>query len=356
MTLNWPALPVPLADKPAGLLFAFWFSRTRKPLLSLALDRRRRPSFLATTAARSLADAQVVVKAFFIRRTAPRRRSAPDGAESEGRGPERPARCRQTISGLAQFIGPSYSLNSQFREPALTGISAMPSHPKFNACAHGFTLVEMMVVVAIIVILAALAVPAYTTYSLKAKFTEVVVATAPTKSAIAVCATSGDCVSGGQIYLGGGIPPTPTAHQFYELMYTQVYSSSLSASQVDAIADQWTAAGFYIAQAPGYSLSYPIYCSKIVSDPGDCQSTSLLMPTVSPPLPIPCVGSAPGCSPSTKYAQSVSYDTAGVITATAVANAGLAQETYLLTPNYSSGRVDWNASGTCLTRAGGALC
>ena len=51
----------------------------------------------------------------------------------------------------------------------------------------GFTLIELMIVVAIIGILAAVALPAYQQYTLKAKFTEVVLATANYKTAIEVC-------------------------------------------------------------------------------------------------------------------------------------------------------------------------
>lgn len=79
---------------------------------------------------------------------------------------------------------------------------------------QGFTLIELMIVVAIIGILAAIAIPSYQNYVNKSKFTEVIMATAPYKTAIDACYQNYQlftaCTPG-----SGGVPPDTTAGTGY---------------------------------------------------------------------------------------------------------------------------------------------
>jgi type IV pilus assembly protein PilA len=77
-----------------------------------------------------------------------------------------------------------------------------------NKAQKGFTLIELMIVVAIIGILAAVALPAYQTYTQKARFAEVTTAVGARVTAITVCVQTGGTtcnVAGGE-----GIPANIT--------------------------------------------------------------------------------------------------------------------------------------------------
>lgn len=63
----------------------------------------------------------------------------------------------------------------------------MKSIKAIQRAQQGFTLIELMIVVAIIGILAAVALPAYQDYTVKAKMGNALAAASPLKTAVAVC-------------------------------------------------------------------------------------------------------------------------------------------------------------------------
>jgi len=79
----------------------------------------------------------------------------------------------------------------------------------YKQAQKGFTLIELMIVIAIIGILAAVAVPQYSTYTKRAKFSEVIMATTEFKAPAEIAVQTGAVSATANLSAGSfGIPTT----------------------------------------------------------------------------------------------------------------------------------------------------
>lgn len=129
----------------------------------------------------------------------------------------------------------------------------------------GFTLLELLVVIAVIGVLASLAVPRFQNYIKKAKFVEVVNAAAPYKMAVEVCVQR----TGGETACDAGAEGVPAA----------VTTASGVIASIAVINGKITITGTIVVDEKNYILTPTVNAGAVNwSQGGTCEAASLCEP------------------------------------------------------------------------------
>ncbi|MFT5391262.1 MAG: type IV pilus assembly protein PilA [Gammaproteobacteria bacterium] len=122
-----------------------------------------------------------------------------------------------------------------------------------NSLQRGFTLIELMIVVAIIGILAAVAIPAYQDYTVKAKVQEGTNLSNPARTALGIACSEGEL--NGITHLGMGL----SASTEYKGKYTRSVLAAGASTSTGSVAIVYTAIGSAIAT--GQNVVYNGTCT-----------------------------------------------------------------------------------------------
>jgi len=147
---------------------------------------------------------------------------------------------------------------------------------------QGFTLIELMIVVAIIGILAAVALPAYQDYTVKARISEAILATSQCRTAVSEVYQTG--VSGTAPGAGGWGCESSTATTKYVAQISTNDDGMISVLTATNVADLKTASNTTITLTPLTSANASM---TVATNMGQQVSTFKCQPGTIPPKYLP---------------------------------------------------------------------
>jgi type IV pilus assembly protein PilA len=149
---------------------------------------------------------------------------------------------------------------------------------KMDKQQKGFTLIELMIVVAIIGILAAVALPAYNDYTRRAEFSETVVSTGVLKTSLEVCVQSlGLAGAGNCDNNSNGVPANVTAAA--EVVGMALTGTAPAKTGAAAAADTFIITATAPTTSPNTTETFTLTGTlqangRIVWDGGTCSNTN----------------------------------------------------------------------------------